>query len=380
MKKIFMLTLCAVMSVQMSSCKNRKYMRDPKFQVSAYWDADEYYPMELVYGCFYCPDGKGGLPMRSGGSKVLGIKSRPWGEADHSSWSDEPILLPNRLYLKWYSFVEDKSYEGSFELPYNKLLEIFQQKILRSRLKDYRDYSSLVVGLAPGGQAYLWAKGLASDEGGQIFVAKFQAHETHIDQKILTGPYHYEYEEWPEERWPEIMERYRRETFCGKIEDNYNAKGLQLGLWDSYNERFNWRPVMVYEDSTAGWETDEIYMSFYNGEDEALTLEPLKENAAKSRPRIRRVVGYHTDWTNFRFVDITFDEEELFAAYTDIFGDNPDKEVILEIRLNEANDFFRVFLVSLDPEDHRKSVEFRRARIKRYRETYQPAIDWFYRK
>lgn len=367
--RMLLLIMCCIFVVQMSGCQNRRYMKEPEFEWNTYWDADENYPMELVFGSMDCSGGKGGHPMRPGYSKG------PWGADNHTAGGHSK-MLPNKLHLKWYSFVEDKSYQGSFDLPYDMLVEMFQRTYLRHRLKDYWYNDRFIVGLAPGGQVYLWVGGLGKN---QVFVAKFQAEETHIDQRILTGTFHSEYERWPEERWPEIMDRYRRETFCGKIEDNYNTKGLQLGLWDRYNERFKWKPEIIYEDSTAGWKTDEVLMQFYNGEQEVLALGSLEQNSIKERPRIRFFNCYYTNWKEYRNVEITINEDELFEAFSEVFDNDPECEANIEIRLNEANNFFRVFIISLDPE-HKKRVELKKAVIKRYY-TYRPSlIECYHRK
>src|SRR5690625_5873636 len=64
--------------------------------------------------------------------------------------------LPDKLHIKYFSYLEDQFYEGNFDLPYEKILFLFREG---SKDKDNTEYNRIMVGVAPGGSVAVWLQG-----------------------------------------------------------------------------------------------------------------------------------------------------------------------------------------------------------------------------
>ncbi|MCB9062811.1 MAG: DUF2931 family protein [Halobacteriovoraceae bacterium] len=125
------------------------------------------FPMKIVKGHLYYPNGKSiYIPSKS-------IIDNGWGEVGsvHVVGEDKKPV-PNKLEILWFSFTENQFYEGTFELPYEKLKKMFKEGIPNE--KD--TYPYFVVGVAPGGGLSLWLAG----SGNVVEVANFKAKK--VDQ------------------------------------------------------------------------------------------------------------------------------------------------------------------------------------------------------
>jgi hypothetical protein len=116
-----------------------------KFKWSVVATAPEGYPMEISHGTFYAKGLDYGFSIPSGGTLTTG-----WGRvACGYGVGDERPPLPDRVEVEFYSYAERQSYEASFSLPYELILEKF-----RRRAEDHPgklNIDTFVLGFAPGG-------------------------------------------------------------------------------------------------------------------------------------------------------------------------------------------------------------------------------------
>lgn len=350
MIKLMSMLLLAVAAMQVVSCK-QKNMKT-KFQWRAGWAGPKKYPAELFNGFFVYP-GEGGCGMRSG-TNAIG-----WGLKGTLAGGDEDMPIPEGLYVKWYSFAESKFWEGSFELPREEMIVLFNEGFNRVRHKTPTTYNQFRVGLAPGGVVVVWITG----PGRQVEIGRYQCEETHIPVEELFRGTNFLSEKTRKEH-PDLMAHYRKLalTDSGSLED-IEQNGIPFGKWDDYRERFMLRPVIVYEDSTCI--TDEIYMEYYNGEKESLSLGSLNDNVFSSRPRVSFVSCYWSFGDTYKEMEMEFDEQEIFEAYEQVYAGDNSRPAELQLLLNEKNNHFRVLLVSCDKE-HPNRIELKRSNIKIY--------------
>jgi hypothetical protein len=326
-----------------------------KFDWEATWNATKLYPMELISGAFIFP-GEGAKVLRSGSAHD------DWGsEGSISVGNTRPKPVPIGLYIHWYSYTEDKFYKGSFDLPYDKILTLFREGFNMFRAKKHTTYSDIVAGLAPDGTVGIWLSG----KGRQVEVGYFKAPESeYLSAKEFLG---YLYDVYCAEYGENenIVQKYRQLGLKQdkKVLDNLMQHGISFGLWDTYRERFNIRPVIMYEDTTCI--TDEIYIKYYNGEKETLSLSRLEENPFKKRARIKYLNAYWSFGQIIREVIFEFDEQEIFETYRKIYDGNPDYHVELQIQLDKENHYFSVFLVRMD-EDNFKRIQLNHIKINWY--------------
>jgi hypothetical protein len=109
----------------LSSCKKDKNMmvKIEKFEWLAETSGDVSCPVEIVYGKFIMSDGSTGF-MPSG--QYL---NGSWGISRGSmSVGEDRKKVPDSLKIVWFSYAENKFFEGHFELPQKKCMT-FSKKI-----------------------------------------------------------------------------------------------------------------------------------------------------------------------------------------------------------------------------------------------------------
>ncbi|MCP2029029.1 hypothetical protein L1276_004208 [Flavobacterium sp. HSC-32F16] len=155
--------------------KKEMLIKTEKFGWLAAAGAGEEYPMEIVSGSFIASDGSAQwIPSRE-------VLKAGWGNSN-GSWvvGDELRKVPERMILTWLSYAENKFFTGEFELPQQKMYELFKQNYGKGIHPDGSEFdlkfSELTVGLAPKGLVTLWISGFA-----QIEIGTYQAHETNIE-------------------------------------------------------------------------------------------------------------------------------------------------------------------------------------------------------
>lgn len=163
----------------LSSCKKDDKMltKIEKFEWLASAGASETSPMEIVRGCFIASDSStqwipNGEYLQAG-----------WGNGN-GVWAvgEDMRKVPERMELTWFSYTENKFYTGSFELPQEKMYNLFKKDYGKGKRPNGEEFSlkfaELTIGLAPQGMVTLWMSGFA-----QVEIGTFQAHETNIDWK-----------------------------------------------------------------------------------------------------------------------------------------------------------------------------------------------------
>lgn len=159
-----------VMLLLISSCEKISKMNGQyKWLVETV--ADYGYPMEIKSGAFY--DEKG--------NELAGIPAdmyleKQWWSGDSGSIvvGDEFRPLPSKMYIRWYSYAEDKFYEGEFNLNHHKIEDEFKKGFKCSNGKY--TFSALKVAVAPAGQVFLYLTG-----GNILLVDAFTAKEIFVN-------------------------------------------------------------------------------------------------------------------------------------------------------------------------------------------------------
>jgi len=110
-----------------------------------------------------------------------GWPKRPGSGAGKHVWRAD---VPRLIYVRWQSLAEPQTYEAFIEIPEatrNAMLEVKQNTYCRGTKEWITDHRELlVIGLAPGGIAKTWIRGLCLDP---IEVSRVQGHI------VKKGPY-----------------------------------------------------------------------------------------------------------------------------------------------------------------------------------------------
>nr|WP_199156862.1 DUF2931 family protein [Pedobacter sp. ASV2] len=335
MKKLFNLTLLIVLTSSLLACKQKKM--DEKFQWEGGASSPANYPAEPVTVSFTAVDGTGGGTP----SKPIS-ETNTWGYNGISSGgSGEPKLLPVKLDIKWLSYAEDQFYEGSFTLPYDKMLALFQkgfEEWVQGDTTRHDNYNTITAGMAPGGTVVVWLAGGSYE----VEVARFQAHKTKFD----LNNFNYSLD-------PELEKPGEYSKFALGAEGIKYIKehGTSLGLWDTYRERFNWHPVVRLDQSFKA-EPNHLDLVYSNGESEALFLKSLIDNPFGRKARIKEI---YIDWditdpsTHEKkgfWLPIIFNEDEMLKAYAEVYGNDPQQQGELIVDIDRANRYYRCYLLT----------------------------------
>ena len=81
--------------------------------------------------------------------------------------------LPNKLVITWFSYIENKFYTGEFDLPYDKIKQLFDEGLdVYSKWKTYNIWIYIMVGLGLNGEIFRLFEWRRSDSGSGTFPGK----------------------------------------------------------------------------------------------------------------------------------------------------------------------------------------------------------------
>lgn len=221
-------------------------------------------PMIVVSGKFSFANGKG-ANVPSG--KII---SHGWGESVSTHViGPEFKPLPNKLNIVFYSFLEDKFYQGEFDLPYDRILSYFQEGFYSIGGGKQETYTYIVAGVTPGGNVAVWIEGRGKRE--QVFYGK--ATPTTVDWLRITES------DIPREQYAmaSIERRLDKESLA-----HYKKNGITAFPWDSYQKRYFWQPFFVVPPMTKSPKVMHS-LTYVNGESDTIFYPILPETISTTR-------------------------------------------------------------------------------------------------
>jgi len=253
------------------------------------------YPMKIVNGAFSDVDGKN-----------IGI---PSGKLIHKGWGTSVSThiigkqfkkLPHKVSVTFFSYTENKFYQAEFDLPYDKILELFQQGYYALGARRQTTYNKIVVGVSPGGGVAVWVSGRHK----KIQVAYAKAVEVDIPWSRITE------NEMPREEYVRLS---INESASPEVKEKLKTEGPPLNQWDNYQTRYHWRPHFVTENRPPKMIR---YITYVNGEIDYLFF-PLTPELAQATRAVPTEINYHWRSPNGHYLDHTFnfDEAEVTAAF-----------------------------------------------------------------
>lgn len=301
---IALITLCNFILI---SCQNKM----KKYEWLPTSNAPELYPTYIHDGHFYLEDG-GSVYIPTSGTNHNG-----WGNDGSTHTQGEDLkALPVKLDITWASYIENKFYTGSWEMPLDTLKKLFEKGTIAWRDGRVSNYSDIRVGCAPGGIVVVWVYG----DDQQIEIARFQATETHVAMKDLI----------PANPTLTFEEYFDVSKSVPEAYENLKKNGIQYDIWDIYRKKYNWRARVEIPNHNL----INIGFNMFNGEEETLFSEKIKENAFRPRA-IPKILGFIFEdskkvQTVFEVKD--FDEEEIFSLFKQADASKP---IEIVLRMNE---------------------------------------------
>lgn len=276
--------------------------------------ADGYF-VTIHGGEFVRPDGQT-FPVPTGH-----LLEGSWG-ASGTLWAvgDEQQPAPARLRMLWFSYAEDKFYEGDFALPQAKIHELLKQGYWNMEKQQPGTYNSLIVCTIPRGGVVVWLGGT-----NQTLVGRFQGQPSTVDFKQFYGA----------ANRTKLLQEVRAQMPPDAQSQTAAAVGtLSAQKWDDYLRRYPWKvevsqPLTLYKYSLH-------YLSAERVRD-PLTRELgpyrqyLLEASPKPLPRKLYLYGQAAHGARYQVRLNPFDEAETMAAFQTLSQANPQSPITLFI-------------------------------------------------
>ncbi len=307
---LLLLSICWLLS-----CSSGKLSKT--FEWTATDCAPLHFPARIYFGSLHYGK-KNGTSVPSGKTISYG-----WGRSGTAYASRSLKEVPHRLDISYMSFRENKYYGGSFELPKAKMEQLLEQGFISidalTKKEIKRNYTEIVVGVAPGGYVGIWLNGY----NNSIQIAGFYAEETEIDFERLVP-------NGITDRELYVSNRVR------EVDAIEREKPIPFGLWETYAKTFTWQP------SIKGNIVKDVFLlnsKYYNGNQEFL----FKSDILKMDFKPRTIPKYISiNWERqdgFRLKsNFYIDEKEIFESFKTLIVDPEKDTATLVFNFNATKD------------------------------------------
>lgn len=306
--------------------------------------APRIYPVEIYKGYLVCTDGTK-ITIPSGGRTV----KNGWGKTGSTYIVGEDFKpVPNQLEITWLSYAENKFYTGSFQLPKDSMTALFEEGFLDRREKQ-ATYSSIVVGMAPGGLVSVWMLGA----GSSVEIGQYQAVETEVSMADFNPEGMQDQELYARESLNDISEERKQQL---------QKEGITHDKWKTYRQRYSWKLEYSFKDQGT---STEVLIEFFNGENiyTFSTNPSLADYRELALPKYTRF--YWSDKNKNTYgCKIYFDETEIFEAFKKVYAHPDTKQVKLLLEVDKYNSNLALFL-----ESDQERIPLEKVKVKIYETT-----------
>ncbi|WP_223144932.1 DUF2931 family protein [Teredinibacter waterburyi] len=274
------------------------------------------YPMRVLKGILFLADDNFVLVPDSASI------NRGWGIYKSTLVIGDPIkAIPKTLTITFFSYTEDCFYQGSFDLPYDELLSLFQQGFYSVHTQKKQNYTRITVGVAPGGAVAVWAAGV----GKRTLVFYDKAQKADLPWSTLTKNTEIPREQYIRNSLSEDLSEAELEKLA--------IEGVPEGLIDRRHKTYTWmldfnsvKPIDIF-----------YQVEFFNGEADYF-LQPLRKTMTeKPHPAPQKL---HTFWMdangNRRSSEIEFDPDFIIPAFEKLSALAGDEPIVLTLNTDES--------------------------------------------
>ncbi|MGI4863599.1 MAG: DUF2931 family protein [Janthinobacterium lividum] len=291
-----------------------------KFRLSAGPCAADGYFVMIQSASFINSQGSG-FPVPSGH-----VLRSTWG-ASGTAWAvgDEMQAVPERLTALWFSYAEDKFYQGEFTLPQQKLYDLLKAGTWDIRKQKQITYDELTVCVLPKGVVVVWLTG-----GNQVLVGRYQAHE------IQPSPADYK-RYYGEANRAEFV-KMRREQMPANVQAEIKAGTLSTKKWDEYLQTYPWQvafnqPYALRQYAFYGVNAERYTDPLTRDELTRQALTPYRQfvltPTPKAAPRRLYLHGTAEHGAHYELRVSDFDEAETLAAFRTLHAASPQRPITL---------------------------------------------------
>lgn len=327
----------------LTGCGAAAMSKDPKQETNFKWyavaTAPRNYPMEVISGTFFCKGMNAGINIPSGGTLTTG-----WGKsASAYVGSDEIPPLPDRVQVEFYSYTEKQVYEAEFTLPYDTILATFQKQ--KKEHPTENNYSSFLLGIAPGGAVSVWI------EGPRITEVYFgQAKKI---EKSPSSTFDLPFSS--KEESDDYVDSALAASITPEQLKSIKTTGIPIGTWARYRNLYKWVPT--YKDGKPVTDL-KMPINFLNGERYSLPthFDEGLANTPKPLPlRLQFSAQATKDDNPFYIID--FDPVELMEAVEKLGAHDEKVYIEFDAQIPVTNMKIRVYN-DKEPKDAKTPKEF----------------------
>lgn len=274
-------------------CSSTMNNQHKKFTWGAQKSGPKGYSVNILSATLFFKGEDVGLPTPDGpsdGKWGRGISNHPHVERS----------LPDRLKVTFYSYAENQAYHGIFDLPYDKLVELFQWGVDNPKIMGEMSlpiFTRFVVGIAPGGTVAVWIKG--HGEQREVFFGKAEKIDMSLSS-VFQVPFRNK-DEAEIFRVEVLQETVGEEQF-----NNIQKNGAPFDIWQRYRKPFQW---IIEAKNNAP--ISNLYVSHINGEFFSAKTDYSQINNSSIPSFIR-----------FRFAselyEVNLDDYETIAAFEEL--------------------------------------------------------------
>ena len=235
------------------------------------------------------------------GLSDAGVQDGSW-LSDGSDCNSGGNTIPTLVSITWFSYAEKtfwKLDEGAlnpdlilsyFKKGFDNYAQPYTGKLV------HETYNHITVAVAPGGEVGIFLTG----KWHRVQVGRFKAHKIDITPNQFYDNSH------------NRNQQQFYDVFFGFLTDetqaNIKKSGIPFGLWNKYDERYNYRIVpQFYKDDFFS----ALHNSYFNGEEEYVYKDELSQKLYynKALPKIAYLI-----FSKYNF-SATFDWQELHEAF-----------------------------------------------------------------
>ena len=289
-----------------------------RFELSASPGCANGYPATILEARFITPDG-GSFPVPYGH-----FLEGDWG-GSAIGWAvgDERQPAPDSLEIRWFSYTENKFYEGHFLLPQAHIYALLKQGFWQADQHKQATYDDLSLSVVPGGVVVVWLTG----QQNQVLVGRYQAREINYPfEKLAPGV----------ERVATVREEQAK--LAPEVQHEIASGTLSSRKWDDYLRTYSWQLGLSQPITLQG-----ISISYLDAEsindpptpDAAAFAHTFTAPAARPVPKSLTllVAGAYGRQARLRVSD--FAEAEVQHAFQALHTQHPHEALTLYVELDE---------------------------------------------
>lgn len=273
-------------------------------------------------------------------------------------------MLPTGLFMIYAAIQERKIYKIDYDFSEKEKAMI--QKFLEEGYSHSRcegSYNCFYVCVLPGGVIKFIIKDAGKDFPGERSVVldfEAKAEETHeIDEELLYGmkkmpakgirqwesiDSYFDWMNWEGKHFKDLE---TIKTKYGKTEylrQKYHREGnFPMYVWEKYFERFNYKIVISFEDSSSKLVEERCYYTAPEFTVRKIDLNPNNIITNPTRLRKHRFL-WISQGVEYETI-LYFNEEEVFQIYDEMFGTDRNQYGELRVDVSKYNNLLDVSLV-----------------------------------